>query len=137
MPYFDYVEQGLTALENAGFLLAVATGKSRAGLNRVLEEGTIGNKFAITRCADETRPKPHPEMLFEILDYCGLDATEAIMIGDTEFDMRMAASADVKSLGVSYGYHSRNMLEPLSDYPVQPSFKALVDWVLTNQDQIH
>ena len=133
MPYFEYVEQGLTNLESAGLLLAVATGKSRAGLDRVLKESKIGSKFVVTRCADETRSKPHPQMLLEILDFCGVDADDAIMIGDTEFDMSMARNAHVKSLGVSYGYHSFNALQVLSDYPVQSSFKSLVDWLLDQQ----
>ena len=133
MPYFDYVEQGLMDLERAGFLLAVATGKSRAGLDRVLKESKIDSKFVITRCADETRPKPHPQMLLEILDFCGVAADDATMIGDTEFDMSMALNADVNSLAVSYGYHSLDTLQTLSDFPVQPSFKSLVDWLLDQQ----
>ena len=133
MPYFDDVEWGLSALEEAGFLLAVATGKSRAGLDRVLQESGFLHRFAITRCGDETSPKPHPQMLFEILDFCGLDSEDALMIGDTEFDMQMANNAKMKSLGVSYGYHSLDVLQALSDYPVQPSFKALVEWVLSEQ----
>jgi phosphoglycolate phosphatase len=89
-----------------GYLLAVATGKSRQGLNKSLEESGLGRFFHVTRCADETFSKPHPQMLEEILTDLNTGPADAVMIGDTEYDMQMARSAGVAGVGVSHGVHS-------------------------------
>jgi len=103
---FEGVEQGLQALEDAGAVLAVATGKSRAGLDRVFAETGLKKHFITSRCADETRSKPHPQMLHEILDYSAISKDKVIMVGDTTYDMDMAANANIHGLGVSYGVHT-------------------------------
>ena len=107
---FPGVENLLTELENQGYLLAIATGKGREGLDLSLEETQLHGHFHITRCASETISKPHPRMLEEILHFTGLDAHEALMIGDTEYDMEMAQNANMHALAVSYGVHAIDRL---------------------------
>jgi len=107
---FNGVENLLTQLEEQGYWLAVATGKGRQGLDQVLELTGLGSRFHITRCASETFSKPHPLMLEEILQQLGLNASQALMIGDTEYDMEMAKNANMDSLGVDYGVHPRERL---------------------------
>lgn len=103
---FPGVKELLNSLENHGYWLAVATGKGREGLNQVLDSTGLKGRFHTTRCASETFSKPHPRMLEEILEQTGLDARDALMIGDTEYDLEMASNAGMASLGVSYGVHS-------------------------------
>ncbi|MCW8956218.1 MAG: HAD-IA family hydrolase [Gammaproteobacteria bacterium] len=103
---FPGVEQLLHTLENRGYWLAVATGKGREGLDQVLDHTGLRDRFHTTRCASETFSKPHPRMLEEILEQTGLEAKDALMIGDTEYDLEMANNAGMASLGVSYGVHS-------------------------------
>lgn len=107
---FPGVAELLHDLEERGHWLAVATGKGRQGLDQSLQETGLVSRFHTTRCASETRSKPHPQMLEEILHQLGLDAGEALMIGDTEYDMEMAANAGMAALGVSYGVHQAERL---------------------------
>ncbi len=107
---FDGSESLLEKLEQQGYWLAVATGKGRQGLNQILEITGLGPRFHVTRCASETFSKPHPLMLEEILDQLGLQAKDALMIGDTEYDMEMAKNANMDRLGVSYGVHPKDRL---------------------------
>ncbi|VAW62268.1 Similar to phosphoglycolate phosphatase, clustered with ribosomal large subunit pseudouridine synthase C [hydrothermal vent metagenome] len=107
---FNGVENLLGQLEEQGYWLAVATGKGRQGLDQVLELTGLGPRFHITRCASETFSKPHPLMLEEILQQLGLNANEALMIGDTEYDMEMAKNANMDRLGVDYGVHPSERL---------------------------
>lgn len=107
---FPQVETTLELLASQGYLLTVATGKSRRGLDKVLTETGLGRYFIATRCADETFSKPHPQMLNELLDYTGVDAPEAVMIGDTEYDLLMARNAGTDSIAVCYGVHSPERL---------------------------
>ncbi|NNC98622.1 MAG: HAD-IA family hydrolase [Gammaproteobacteria bacterium] len=130
---FDGVEQGLAALADRGALLAVATGKSRRGLQRVFDELDVAGKFAISRCADETRSKPHPQMLHEILDYTSIDPHNSIMIGDTTYDMQMAANAGITGLGAGYGVHSSHQLSQTKAIDVLSSFAEIVDWLLDDR----
>lgn len=107
----------LLALRERGLELAVATGKSRRGLDRVLEALGLANFFDATRCADETRSKPHPQMLVEIMTSRNKSAEEVLMVGDTEYDLAMAQQAGIRSVGVSFGVHSPARLalfEPLA-----------------------
>ncbi len=103
----------LQQLHDAGFLLAVATGKSRRGLDRAMQSSGLGEFFVTSRCADETFSKPHPLMLEEILDQTGCYATEAVMIGDTVYDLEMAANVNMAAVAVSYGVHERERLMAL------------------------
>ncbi len=96
----------LNTLRHRGLELAVATGKSRRGLDRVLGRLKMDDYFEATRCADETRSKPHPLMIEEILRERDKPSAEAVVVGDTEYDLEMAARAGVASVGVSFGVHS-------------------------------
>ena len=116
-PFFPGVEETLHQLKADGYQLAVATGKSRAGLDRVLLSLGMENFFHNSRCADETLSKPHPLMLEELLAEFDLPAEAAVMIGDTEFDMEMAVNAGMPRIAVSYGAHHVDRLkafEPLA-----------------------
>lgn len=103
---FPGAGETIRELAGAGYLLAVATGKGRRGLDLVLESTGLSDCFQTTRCADETFSKPHPEMLLQILDQLNVSPERALMIGDTEYDLQMARNAGVKSVAVSYGVHS-------------------------------
>ena len=109
-PFFPGVEETLHQLKADGYQLAVATGKSRAGLDRVLLSLGMENFFHNSRCADETLSKPHPLMLEELLAEFDLPAEAAVMIGDTEFDMEMAVNAGMPRIAVSYGAHHADRL---------------------------
>jgi len=108
---FDGVVALLEQLRDEGVLLAVATGKSRLGLNRVLEQTQLGDYFVATRCADETASKPHPLMLQELLAHTNIAAHEAVMIGDTSYDLEMAQQLNMPRIGVTYGVHSVDILQ--------------------------
>lgn len=104
------VIESLDRLRADGHKLAVATGKSRAGLNRVLKNLQLDTFFDTTRCVDEARSKPHPLMLQQILQELDTDPSNAVMVGDTDYDLEMANNADVTGVAVSYGAHSPERL---------------------------
>lgn len=112
MPLFEGVEETLHQLRDQGFRLAIATGKSRRGLERVLGDLGMTLFFHGSRCADETTSKPDPHMLLELLEEFGFPAHEAVMVGDTEYDMEMARRAVMPSVAVSYGAHHIDRLKP-------------------------
>ena len=103
--FFPYVLDTLNQLKKSGYLLAVATGKSRAGLNRAFKASNIDDLFHDSRCADETASKPNPLMLEELLNKFALEENQALMVGDTEYDMDMAEKINMPRLAVSYGAH--------------------------------
>jgi phosphoglycolate phosphatase len=110
-PLFPGVDRSLSELSGAGYHLAVATGKSREGLDRSLQvHARLAPLFRATRCADETADKPNPRMLRELLELTGLAAHEALMIGDTEYDMAMARAIGMPALGVACGVHEPGRL---------------------------
>lgn len=114
---FEGIQPLLDALEGRDTVRAVATGKSRRGLQRALDCCGLNDAFHVTRCADETRSKPDPAMLREILAFCGLQPHEAVMIGDTSYDMEMARRLGMPAIGVTWGVHDANRLgahEPLA-----------------------
>jgi len=108
---FEGVPELLTELIDSGAWLAVATGKSRAGLDRALVQMGWAGRFLTTRCADEGAPKPDPWMLRDICDELGLDPAEALMVGDTTHDLGMARAAGARAIAVTYGAHPREELE--------------------------
>jgi phosphoglycolate phosphatase len=128
MPLFPGVRDGLAALAEQGYLLAVATGKARRGLERVLEETGTRDLFVASRCADETFSKPHPRMLEEILDITGIEPQRAIMVGDTTYDMQMARNARIAGLGVSYGVHAREHLLESGAVACLDTFPEVCGW---------
>lgn len=104
-PFFDGVMETLESLHQQGYLLTVATGKSRRGLDRVLKARGLDNFFHGSRCADETAGKPDPKMLLELMGEFQVAPEQTLMVGDTEFDLAMAVSAGVPRVAVSYGAH--------------------------------
>ncbi|MEH6636465.1 MAG: HAD-IA family hydrolase [Halioglobus sp.] len=125
---FGGAMETLLALRSRDFELAVATGKSRRGLNRVLSGLGLEEFFDITRCADETRSKPHPQMLNEIMHERDKGPHEVVMVGDTEYDLGMAREAGVRSVGVSFGVHSTERLahyEPMAIIDALPQLLEL------------
>ena len=107
---FDGVLDTLDQLRSSGVKLAVATGKSRNGLDKALEATGLKPYFDIERCADETRSKPDPLMLEQIADHFAVSPTKMFMVGDTEYDLDMAARFGMGSVGVSYGVHDISRL---------------------------
>lgn len=105
-PLFEGTRDVIINLQQSGYDLAIATGKSRRGLDKGLEETSMHEFFPITRTADETRSKPDPQMLDEILTDHNTDASNALMIGDSEYDLQLANNAKVDGFAVSYGVHS-------------------------------
>ncbi|GGB91785.1 HAD-IIIA family hydrolase [Pseudoduganella buxea] len=107
---FDGVEEMLHELSQQGYFLAVATGKSRVGLNRALNAAKLLSTFDATRCADETFSKPHPAMLQELTRELGQDLKRTVMIGDTTHDLLMAQNAGSAGIAVEYGAHPVDQL---------------------------
>jgi phosphoglycolate phosphatase len=126
---FPGMTELLAGLEAAGFWMAVATGKSRRGLERVLEETGVGRHFLATRCADETFSKPHPAMLREIMDELGLMPADTLMIGDSEYDMLMASNAGTDRLGVTYGVHGSDRLAQHAPVALLDDLRVLPEWL--------
>lgn len=112
-----------------GYVLAVATGKSRIGLNRALGHSGLAACFQATRCADECHSKPHPQMLEEILDELGVSAGRAVMIGDTTHDLQMAQNAGVAAIGVTCGAHPPHALQALNPLALLDSVAQLSTWL--------
>lgn len=108
---FEGVPELLDEIAGGGVPLAVATGKSRAGLNRALIHMRWTGRFLTTRCADEGVPKPDPWMLRDICRELGMEPAHALMIGDTTHDLGMARAAGSGAIAVSYGAHPREELE--------------------------
>ena len=122
----------IKALHAENFLLAVATGKSRAGLNRSFKSSELGNFFHASRCADETFSKPHPAMLLELMSQFDVEANRTLMIGDTTHDLQMATNACVSGVGVTYGAHPKENLETLAPLACVESVTKLRLWLNTN-----
>ena len=130
---FPQVQASLADFSRSGYLLAVATGKSRRGLDKVLQQTGLNDLFAVTRCADETFSKPHPRMLEEILVDLDTSPERALMIGDTEYDLQMAASIGMPAVGVSYGVHDSERLQNHAPLDILPSFQAFAEWLADNE----
>jgi phosphoglycolate phosphatase len=124
------VEEGLPRLRAAGFRLAVATGKSRAGLDRVLAATGLAHFFEVTRTADEAFSKPHPAMLEYILEYTAVEPERSLMVGDTTHDLQLAINAGTASLALSYGAHPLQDLLPLKPLAHFDDFTELTEWIL-------
>ncbi len=120
----------IVSLGTTGRQCAVATGKSRKGLDRAFEATGLQTLFSASRCADETRSKPDPAMLRELLDFYGIHPHDAVMIGDTSYDMEMARRADMPAIGVNWGVHDEATLSmhgPLAVAGSVPELQALLD----------
>ena len=129
---FDGVLEMLEVLKSRGHLLAVATGKSRRGLDDVLQTVELKGVFDSSRTADETAGKPDPRMLHELMEELGVSAGRVLMIGDTTHDLQMAVNAACPSVGVSYGAHEPDAFDVLSPRYVAHSVPDLQAWLLAN-----
>ncbi|HSO79234.1 MAG: HAD-IA family hydrolase [Chromatiaceae bacterium] len=128
-PLFPGARELVQDLNARGLLLAVATGKSRRGLESALTSTGLRSHFHATRCADETFSKPHPEMLLQVMAELGADRSETLMIGDTEFDMEMARNAGVAALAVAYGVHHPERLLRHEPLDCLNELQELRDWL--------
>ena len=129
---FDGVLPLLDMLKARGYLLAVATGKSRRGLDEALHSVALKGMFDGSRTADQTAGKPDPQMLHELMAQFGVPAQRVLMIGDTTHDLQMALNAGCPSVGVSYGAHESEAFAPLHPRHVAHSVQALQDWLVVN-----
>jgi phosphoglycolate phosphatase len=129
---FDGVREMLDDLASQAYFLAVATGKSRVGLNRALDTVGLMSLFDATRCADETFSKPHPAMLQELTRELGQDMKRTVMIGDTTHDLQMAGNAGAGAIGVHYGAHPEQELTAMSPLFGANSIAELHAWLIEN-----
>jgi phosphoglycolate phosphatase len=127
---FEGVLPMLNALKATGALLAVATGKSRSGLNEVLQTMDLRGVFDDSRTADETNGKPDPLMLHELMDSLQVTPDRVLMVGDTSHDLGMANNAGCHSLGVSYGAHDQANLDACHPMAVVHSVGEMHQWLL-------
>ncbi|TDF85555.1 HAD family hydrolase [Pseudomonas sp. H9] len=128
-PLFEGVVESLEAFRAQGYRLAVATGKARRGLDRVLRANGWQDYFDITRAADESRGKPHPQMLEEILAHCQVEPARALMVGDSSFDLLMASHAGMHSVAVGYGAMSLEALAAFGPQVCIEHFSQLQAWL--------
>ena len=129
---FDGVLPLLNDLRERGHLLAVATGKSRRGLDEALHSVDLRGVFDGSRTADQTAGKPHPLMLQELMAEFDVAPERLLMIGDTTHDLQMAVNAGCASVGVSYGAHEPDAFHALQPLAVAHSVRELHDWLLNN-----
>ncbi|MEP6722658.1 MAG: HAD-IA family hydrolase [Variovorax sp.] len=129
---FDGVLPMLDALKERGHKLAVATGKSRKGLDGALATAELHDRFDSSRTADETEGKPHPRMLLELMDELRVPPERTLMIGDTTHDLQLALNAGCASVGVSYGAHEPASFDALRPLFIAHSVAGLQEWLLAN-----
>lgn len=128
-PLFAHAEALLSRLNEQNILLGVATGKSRRGLDKALQQTGLGDLFISTRCADECYSKPHPQMLMELIDYAGVASDQTLMIGDTEFDLMMAHNAGADSLGITHGAHPELTLKAANPRAIVHDLYQVEKWL--------
>ncbi|MEO6927736.1 MAG: HAD-IA family hydrolase [Casimicrobiaceae bacterium] len=132
IPLFDGAVELLRELDDAGYFLAVATGKSRKGLDRALAHHGLARRFHVTRTADEGRPKPYPDMLHYLMATTGVTGTQTLMIGDTTHDLDLARNAGAHSVAVNYGAHDAASLAAGLPLASIDSIAALRAWLAAN-----
>ncbi len=132
IPLFPGIAEMLDELDRGGFLLAVATGKSRIGLARALARHGIAHRFVASRCADEGFPKPHPGMLLALMELAGATPGETLMIGDTTHDLELARNAGTDAIAVTYGAHPVAGLVAMMPVATVHSPEELRSWLAKN-----
>jgi len=132
IPLYAGAAETIVELHEAGHVLAVATGKSRKGLERALDSSGLRRYFQATRTADQTFSKPHPAMLLELMDELGVDAGRVLMIGDTTHDLQMAINAGVDAVGLTHGAHPEDQLRALQPLALLDDFHELHAWLKAN-----
>jgi phosphoglycolate phosphatase len=131
MLLFDGISELLQSLKRER-TLAIATGKSRRGLDRSLAVDGLGELFAASRCADETHPKPHPAMLLELMEELDVKKAATLMVGDTSHDLEMARAAGVDAVAVAYGAHPEEGLRACGPAGCVSSVPELSEWLKRN-----
>lgn len=126
---FEHAIPLLENLTKQDVFLAVATGKSRRGLDRMLDLTGLGKHFHATRCADECHSKPHPQMVDELVDTLGVSPSQSLVIGDTQYDLNMAHNAGAHSLGVTSGAHSHDLLAACQPQAIVSDLKQVELWL--------
>lgn len=132
IPLFIGAKETIAELHAAGYWLAVATGKSNAGLSRAMESSQLKSFFHATRTADQTFSKPDPAMLFELMRELGASAERTLMVGDTTHDLQMAHNAKVDVVGVGHGAHPAEQLQALDPLALVGDFAELRAWLIAN-----
>lgn len=132
MQLFPGVRELLERLSRRGYRLAIATGKTRRGLDRAVLASGLADHFSASRCADETRSKPNPAMLIELMRELATGAPHSLMIGDTTHDLEMAHNAGVDALAVTYGAHPAAALQALAPQRCVASVSELERWLDAN-----
>jgi phosphoglycolate phosphatase len=122
-------EEAVRGLAESGYLLGVATAKSRVGLERELAKSGLGGFFHATRTVDEAPSKPAPEMLLQLFDELDVPAGQAVMVGDTSWDLEMARNAGCHGIGVLTGGHCREQLEASAPLACLASVAELPGWL--------
>jgi len=134
-PLYPDADEVIRALDQAGWILGVATGKARVGLDHVLEIHNMMDLFVTKQTSDSAAGKPNPEMLHNAMRETGVDADCVFMVGDTTYDITMAVNAGTKAIGVSWGYHEAGELLEAGAHTVVDSYKELFA-VLEEMSQI-
>ncbi|MDX8379264.1 MAG: HAD-IA family hydrolase [Gallionella sp.] len=129
IPLFDGARETIIDLHEAGYSLAVATGKNRAGLDRALASCGLTSYFHATRTADQTFSKPHPAMLFELMDELTVNAARTLMVGDTTHDLQLAKNAGVDALAVAFGAHPAESLLKMKPLALMEDYSQLRAWL--------
>jgi len=132
IPLFGGARETIAELHDAGYQLGVATGKSRAGLDRALDSTGLKGYFHATRTADMTFSKPDPAMLLELMDELAVSAGRALMIGDTTHDVQMAQNAGVDVVAIGHGAHPAEQLLALAPLALVKDFTELRAWLRAN-----
>lgn len=127
-PFFDGAMETMASLVARGHTVTIATGKSRRGLDRVLKALNLDDFFHGSRCADETASKPDPRMLFELLQEFQYSKEQAVMVGDTEYDMGMARAIGMPRIAVSFGAHHIDRLRPYEPVLCVDQFSQIGEW---------
>ena len=132
IPLYDGARETIDELHSAGYLLAVATGMSRAGLERALNNSGLKKYFHATRTADVTCSKPNPAMLLELMEELAVDTRRTLMVGDTTHDLLMAQNAKVDAVAVLHGAHLPEQLRALKPLALVEDFTELRTWLKAN-----
>jgi len=130
--FFPQAHDFFEELRRLGYVLAVATGKTRKGLDEMLDGMKVRDVFDITRCADETTSKPDPHMLREILTELQLTSEQALMVGDTSFDLDMARNIEMDAVGMTHGAHESSILLASGAKVLCHDLNELLDWIKKN-----
>ena len=132
IPLFEDARATIMELHESGYWLGVATGKNRAGLDRALESTGLKRYFHATRTADQTFSKPHPAMLFELMDELAVEPARTLMVGDTTHDVQLAQNAGVDVVAVGHGVHPAEQLLELEPLALVEDFTELRAWLKAN-----